>query len=259
MASPIGSRGSFEVQSDRHGSRMNIHILEQAGISAENLSLSTWGASFVLANQLHKISIPSKPKDEISNGGEQPRLSVLELGAGTGLVGISAAALWCADCLLTDLTPILPGLDTNISVNQQLLSRNASSASCASLDWNRPDEIKVGTHSTRTSARSLTPQDWKADVVLAADTLYSEEHPSLLVKTIVTWLAPGHRSRAILCYPLRIAYIDHIRKFWELMESTGSKCLEEGREEGDEKWNEVANTPYEWCVWAWGDGSGELL
>lgn len=247
------------MQSDHHGSSINVHIIEQAGISAENLSLSTWGASFVLANQLHKISIPSKPKDEISSGGEQPRLSVLELGAGTGLVGILAAALWCADCVLTDLTPILPGLDANISVNEQLLSRNASSASCASLDWNRPYEIKVGSHSNRTMARNMTPRDWKADVVLAADTLYSEEHPLLLVKTIVTWLAPGPHSRAILCYPLRIAYIDHIREFWELMETNGFTCLEEGREEGDEKWNEVANTPYEWCVWAWGDESRESL
>ena len=211
-----------------------------------NLSLSTWGASFVLANVLHKLDLPSRLGKSERRASKAKPFSVLELGAGTGLVGLSAAALWPAQVVLTDLAPILPALDANTSLNNALISRTKSSTSCASLDWNTPTKLQMR------SGEHVAAQSWKADLIVAADTLYTEEHPELILNTILTWLAPNLGSRAVLCYPLRIAYIDHIRKFWELAESAGLECVNEGREDGGkEDWNEVANTPYEWCVWAW--------
>lgn len=252
MPSHTGSQRSFNVHCDNDGSSINIHIFEQAGVSAENLSLSTWGSSFVLANLLHKIRTPFiNLNEEAQKRTALERPSVLELGAGTGLVGISAVALRHAKVLLTDLAPILPGLDANISLNKQLLSRTGSSASCGLLDWTHPSEIHILPGATGNGNEILTPESLKLDLILAADTLYSAEHPELVTNAILTWLAPGANSRAILCYLLRVAYLDDIRRFWELMESAGLECLEEGREEGSENWNEVANTPYEWCIWGW--------
>lgn len=246
MASPIGSRGTFEITRDTNGSSLAIHISEQAGVKADNLSLSTWGASFVLANLLHKIH---KPLVDFPCGGTDgsysKRPSVLELGAGTGLVGLSAAALWGYDVILTDVEMILPGLVANIALNKGVLK--STSVSCGALDWNDPESLRI--FSKR--GQSLSPRDLKADIILAADTIYSEEHPELLRKTILTWLAKGPQARVIMCYPLRMAYIDHVRDFWDLMEASGLECVDEGREESDESWNEIANTPYEWCVWAW--------
>lgn len=239
MASPIGASGSFAIKADDRGSTTTVYISEPSGVSSENLSLSTWGASFILANHLHKITLPSalavmRPK-------------ILELGAGTGLVGLSAAVFWRAKVILTDLPAILPGLEANISLNRTLLDQNDSPVEAGSLDWTSPKKIVLSTSEEITVEKDIS----KYHVILAADTIYDEDHPELLCTTIAEWLAPGPDSRVILCYPLRMAYIDHIRDFWERMEAAGLECCEEGKEAGEENWNEVAHTPYEWCIWRW--------
>ncbi|KAK3684686.1 hypothetical protein LTR37_020016 [Vermiconidia calcicola] len=250
MASPIGSQGSFAITTNSNGSSIHVSIAESASVKADNLSLSTWGASFVLANRLHKIhQDPCHPEATVRNGPRSERW-VLELGAGTGLVGLSAAALWRAHVTLTDLPSILPGLQANISLNEGLLKHNGGSARCGSLDWSNPQSLELSS-GAESPKRTTKPEVSKPEVILAADIIYSDSHPELVSKTILTWLAPGPQSRAVLCYPLRMAYIDHIREFWELMEGGGLECTQEGREKGDDDWNEVANTPYEWCVWHW--------
>lgn len=248
MASPLGVKGTLTVQADVNGSSIQIAVSERAGVTAENLSLTTWGASFILANQLHHLN----PLLSRTEGQQNPWM--LELGAGTGVVGLAAAALWGVEVTLTDLPSIVPALADNIAVNGPLLKEWGGSASCGTLDWTEPTQLRLepsgGQEVTVISAASSQPT-----VVLAADVIYSEEHPELLSQTITTWLARSPEAVAIICWPLRMAYIDHIREFWELMEAAGLECVKEGREQGDETWNEVAHTPYEWCVWKWRDSS----
>lgn len=232
MASPIGARGSFDIKADESDSSITVHIAEPHGVRSEGLGLSTWGASWVLANLLHKVSI-------------SPHSDVLELGAGTALVGLAAAALWRSNVVLTDLPAIVPGLEANISLNQTLFRQRGATARAGSLDWTSPSRLALSA-SDNTDHNDLLN---KPQIILAADTIYDEEHPQLLCSTITTWLAPGPEARVILCYPLRMAYIDYIRDFWERMEAANLECCEEGKEAGDETWNEVAHTPYEWCVW----------
>ena len=244
MASPLGLGGSVNVD-DGNGSSITLQITETAGLKAKGLSFATWGAAFVLSNLIHRISLP--PHDSEHSTGED--FDVLELGAGTGLVGIAAAALWKRDVLLTDLPSILPGLAANIEINSLLLQASGASVSCGSLDWNSPSSIPV-----LQTDKSIEPQSsTKPSIILAADTLYDPDHAPLMASTIQAWLAPGPNSRAILCYPLRFAYIDCIREFWELMDQNGFQCEQEGREMGRDEWNEVPGTEFEWCVWRWKD------
>ncbi|KAK5174185.1 uncharacterized protein LTR77_001265 [Saxophila tyrrhenica] len=257
MASPIGVQGTLAVKTDDTGSSISIHISEPAGLTAENLSLSTWGASFILANQLHSISLPPDHSAPAEDSGATERPWMLELGAGTGLVGLSAAAIWGTKVTLTDLSNIIPGLAANISLNEPLLKQSGGSGSCGTLDWTDPATLQLHPDGNGGDLMTVDAGTSKASVILAADTIYSEEHPELLSKTIVTWMAPGPRSRAILCYPLRMAYIDHVREFWELMEAAGLECAQEGRESGDDNWNELSHTPYEWCVWRWKENEGQ--
>jgi hypothetical protein len=244
MASPWASGGSVNVD-DGNGSSITVQITETSGLKAKGLSFATWGAAFVLSDLIHKISLPSR--DSEHRKGEP--FDVLELGAGTGLVGISAAALWKRDVLLTDLPSILPGLAANIDINHSLLQESGVSVSCASLDWNSPSSIRVLQRDTSIEPHSST----KPSVILAADTLYDGDHAPSMANTIQTWLAPSPNSRAILCYPLRFAYIDCIREFWKLMDDNGFQCVQEGREMGRDEWNEVPGTEFEWCVWTWKD------
>ena len=247
MASPWATRGSVDVN-DGKGSSITIHIDEAPGLSAKGLSFATWGAAFVLSDLLHQFPLP-KVEDR------EPRsLEILELGAGTGLVGISAAAIWRRPVLLTDLPSILPGLTKNIDINNYLLRASGASVSCGSLDWSSPSSIRIPA-----TDKSIEPNNAsKPSIVLAADTWYDPEHPQLIADTITTWLAPGPNSRVILCYPLRFAYIDYIREFWELMEAKGFHCVQEGRVMGKEEWNEVPGTEFEWCVWKWKNGGSSL-
>ncbi|EME45018.1 hypothetical protein DOTSEDRAFT_170156 [Dothistroma septosporum NZE10] len=241
---------SFHVTTDDKGSQVEVAISETPGLKAENLSLATWGSSFVLANLLHtwKITDENSKPDHVNGDGAQisDPLPVLELGAGTSLVGISAAAVWQVPVVVTDLEPLIPGLAQNISANTTLLEKRSASVTCGTLDWSKPTFLQLAGH----QATVISARKTKAKIILAADTVYAEDHPELLTKTITAWLAHGPDSRAIFCYVLRHSYIDIIRDLWEQLETIGLECIQEGQKDADpDKWDDVA--PFEWCVWRW--------
>ena len=71
----------------------------------------------------------------------------------------------------------------------------------------------------------------KAQIILAADTVYSEEHPELLTHAVQAWLSRTDDSRLVICYPLRFGYLDHIRDLWERLEAGGLTSIEEGKQQ----------------------------
>lgn len=245
---------------DRHGqtlkvqisdsSQIGISIVEPKGSGADNLSLSTWGASFILANQLYKIDVSeafaSNPKREESS----QHATILELGAGTALVGLTGALLWKRSAILTDLPSIVVGTAATVEANATALAASNVSVKCGSLDWFRPTNLSF--HQPEPNAGKvpdLDPTTHKFPIILAADVVYDEEHPDLLLQTVTTWLAKGRASRFVLAYVLRHAYLDVIRDLWEKFEAAGLECVEEGQTTGDASWDEMA--PYEWCSWRW--------
>ena len=178
-------------------------------------------------------------------------IPVLELGAGTGIAGLSAAAIWHTSVVLTDLPPILPGIAANVALNRSLLAQHGGLALCGALDWAQPDKLDINNDQTTAEVKTPHP-DYarsKARVMMAADTIYSEEHPELLCTVIKARLEAGPQSRFILAYPLRVGYLDFIRDLWDQLEAIGLESIQEGREMMDESWDE--DTPYEWCVFRW--------
>ena len=224
-------------------------------LKAEGLHLQTWGSSFVLANLLHRLKL--RPENHAKACSSS--FDVLELGAGTGLVGLSAAALWSARVMLTDLSPILPGIVANIDLNQNLLVEHGAQAGCGSLDWKAPSSLAVSSADIPSGRVALVPnEENKPSIILAADTMYTEEHPILLSSTIFTWLQRRSTSRAIVCYPMRTAYLDAMQEFWTRMEEGGMEAVDEGRQELDEtseseneRWDD--ERLHEWSVWRWKD------
>lgn len=242
-------RLEFNVKTGPNTPSLNLKISDPGELAADNLTLATWGSSQILADVLHTLRIPPA-----QSSSDSTTIPVLELGAGTGLVGLTAAAVWQTESILTDLAPILPGISANVALNEELLRDHGGSARCGMLDWSVPEELKIwSTESPRASATTsrkvFRASVNKARVILAADTVYSEEHPELLTRTIGSWLEPGRESRLVICYPLRIGYIDHIRDLWERFEDLGLEAIQEGREQIDASWDE--DVPYEWSVWSW--------
>ncbi|KAM3417145.1 hypothetical protein BST61_g8720 [Cercospora zeina] len=238
----------FKVKSDAHGNTVDVQIGELPGIVADNLGLATWGAAVVLADVLHRWTGEMKrlrwEVEGLAANNIHQHIPVLELGAGTGLAGLTASALWDMPAILTDLSPVVPGISHNIRRNPAL------EAWAGTLDWTSPSTLFIP-RCAENDALTLSCNTTKTSVLLAADTIYTSAHAQLIPSTTSRWLARAAHARAIFGYPLRSAYIEHARDLWKEMQAAGFVCVEQGREEAKELWGEIAPVPYEWCVWAW--------
>jgi predicted nicotinamide N-methyase len=249
------STRTFEVPTNA-STILSIKIHEDVTIRADNLTLETWGSSLVLARRLHAVQIPNLTACPVrlhSPSRRRKREScgpVIELGAGTGLVGISAAAIWKTNVTLTDLSPIVPALANNIALNKDILSSTGGVASSGALDWKTPSVLSLPAQPQQESSLELPAEHNKAHVILAADTIYDSSHPEMLANVIKTWLKPGPDSRVLIAYPVRVAYLEEIRELWERMEDIGMELMEEGKEELPKKdWDD--EVLIEWCILKW--------
>lgn len=107
---------------------------------------------------------------------------MIEVGAGTGAVGLAAAALGVSSVILTDLPHLQDLISTNIARNGF-----ADKASFATLIWGD-------------SSTSLSPP---FDLVLASDVLYQHDWVEPLISTLISlsgsntvvYLANEHRPK----------------------------------------------------------------
>lgn len=119
--------------------------------------------------------------------------SILEIGAGGGLVGL-AVARGCQmnfdqQILITDQLPMLPLMQKNISLNH--LDSNVKA--CV-YDWGEPIPNEV-TDIVSTTSSSLP------DIVLAADCVYFEPAFPLLLKTLSDIIGP--HTTCYFCFKKR--------------------------------------------------------
>lgn len=216
--------------------------LHEPSITADNLGMKTWVSSFLLSRRLHSILGLVHPESTAPK--PDHTLRALELGSGTGLVGMSFAALQgkSATIHLTDLPEILPNLAHNVALNVELLNRTAATVTTGTLDW------------------SVTPENppteaEKYDVIVAADSLYSSNHPKWLVNTISQWLSRGLDARVIVEMPLRDGYLQQIDEFRQRMGQLGLAVVEEGEDVGYDDWEGADGESVEvrcwWAVWGW--------
>ena len=226
---------------------LDINIYEPS-LTGDNLGHKTWIASYLLAKRLplllprhlSSIEISNSVHRHNSSGTRDKRTKILELGAGTGLVGLAASGLLAADIHLTDLPIILPNLQYNIQQNASLVESTGSTITAGVLDW-----------STITAVQD---EEEKYDVIFAADSLYAPEHSGWVVRTVEQYLRKGDKSRVFVELPLRPGslYPSDIRRG---MEAAGFELLEEGEEIGYDDWEDSSREGIEvtcwYSVWAW--------
>jgi predicted nicotinamide N-methyase len=206
--------------------------LHEPSLTGDNLGLKTWGSSLLLSKQLPKLR---NHLAAIRPG------RMLELGAGTGLVGICAAILWQADVVLTDLPEILPNLSRNIDLNRDSILSSHGSAIARVLDW--ADE-----------SHSPKKEDDKFGVIFVADLVYSPDHPKMLVQAIMRWLSLECDSRVIIGLPLRTHYSKERDELKGLLRLAKLEILTSAVEQGWEDWTDEsgrqATFECEWSVWS---------
>lgn len=234
-------------------SKSSISIsLHEPSLTSDNLGHKTWLASYLLAKRLpllrHHLPLlrPLSKLGRPSRSSAPPTepLQILELGAGTGLVGITAAAVFPSVSVhLTDLPAITPNLQDNVSrhIQSGLDFDECRNVTVGVLDWSDlPSE--VGTLR-------------KYDVIIAADPLYSPLHPVWLVNTIALFLKGGQHARVIVELPLREVYTFEVEDFRTRMGEAGFILVEDGEEVGFEDWGQCTSEGDQleincwWGVW----------
>lgn len=218
--------------------------LHEPALTADNLGLKTWASSYLLAKRLTSIV------DDLA--AFTPDEQILELGAGTGLVGLAAAAVFQAHVVLTDLPHIVLNLEHNRLANETRILMRGGSTESAILDWNEPSLLYTQTSGpTRRSRNSFR-------LILAADPIYSSEHPRLFVQTIVNHLSRDRSARVVIELPLREAYAAEREDLKARMRAIGLGVLDEGEEVGYDDWSEdrdgevLKEVRCWWSVWGWG-------
>lgn len=222
--------------------------LHEPSLTSDNLGLKTWVSSYLLSQRLHNIleSVPELVPSGSTLQRENKTVRALELGAGTGLVGLSFAVLRGASATvhLTDLPSIVPNLAHNVSLNSELLSKANTTVTTGVLDWSiTPDRLPT--------------KDERYDIILAADPVYSPEHPRWLVQTIERWLSRGLGARVVMEMPLRDAYLPQVQEFRRRMEEIGLAIVDQGEEVGYDDWEGADGNSIEvrcwWSVWGWSE------
>ena len=191
----ITRRWPFE--SDASNGAAFTLALREPPMNGDSLGLKTWGSSYVLAQLLPTFSSPGAPLAHLLDPhprGDQPPLQVLELGSGTGLLGLAAACIWGVHVVLTDLPGILPNLANNASLNRETVEAQRGSVEAAALTWGGTDEAEVDPCFTIGKRYQL---------IIVADPLYDDDHPALLASTIHAQLGISPEARVLAMVPQR--------------------------------------------------------
>ncbi|KAG9309478.1 hypothetical protein JVU11DRAFT_10449 [Chiua virens] len=189
-----------------------------------------WRASTQLAKVLlQHYFFPPQPELPLLNRERLAESHCLELGAGTGLLGLVLAGL-VRTCTITDVEPLLPLIRKNVSLNSterqdRPLGNSRSNVTVDELDWLVLASLPLGTTRARycpspkagMAAETACNERIAWDLVLAVDCIYNPSLLPALVDTIDTVSTPG-RTWVLVVAELRQE--DVIREFLDLW----SKC-----------------------------------
>ncbi|CCD23508.1 S-adenosylmethionine-dependent methyltransferase NDAI_0B04730 [Naumovozyma dairenensis CBS 421] len=201
-----------------------VHVIQlyEPSLTADNLGWKTWGSSLILSQELVNDLETNK-----NNKKSKSIRRVLELGAGTGLVGIAWACKWrqlygneSIEMFVTDLPDIVTNLRKNVQ-NNDLDDFVVADV----LDWTNPEDF-IKKYS-----------DEKFDTILIADPIYSPNHPEWVVNMICKFLAINGRCH--LEIPLRAKYALEREKLSNLLEQHGLVVYNERSSEGMDDWGVV--------------------
>uniref|UniRef100_A0A1D1XIG0 Methyltransferase-like protein 21C n=1 Tax=Anthurium amnicola TaxID=1678845 RepID=A0A1D1XIG0_9ARAE len=159
-------------QEQRYQLRSIETILVIRQLPSQGLSFQLWPAASSLVSLLDHN--PSLLLAALPAGRRRPpNLNVLELGSGTGLVGIAAAAVLGARVAVTDLPHVLPNLRFNALANAAAVGARGGSVEARQLRWGHHGEDAAGLGGGA-----------GFDLVLASDVVYHDHLFDPLLRTL---------------------------------------------------------------------------
>ncbi|SMN19264.1 similar to Saccharomyces cerevisiae YBR271W EFM2 Putative S-adenosylmethionine-dependent methyltransferase of the seven beta-strand family [Maudiozyma saulgeensis] len=208
---------------------MNTMVsLFEPSLTNDNLGWKTWGASLILSKILiENFNSTTNFKPKKSN---EP-LNVLELGAGTGLVGISWACKWKEEynlvnsniqMFVTDLPEILENLKKNVTHNNV-----GDFVTTDVLDWTNPKPF----------VEKYNVKENSFDIILVADPIYSPNHPEWVVNMLSKFLKTD--GKCFLEIPIRSKYAKEREVLIQLLQENNFEVLNERYDQGVDDWGSV--------------------
>jgi ribosomal protein L11 methylase PrmA len=155
--------------------------LEQGGAAAGTTGMAVWNSSLLLSRLLQALvaaeDTTATAVDGKKNGSFlSSQSSVWELGCGTGLVSLTAAALGAANVQSTDGNPAVVELaQRNLQGNQSRMPNTACQLQAMLLPWGLLDAVDYSE---------------SADVIMGSDLTYNAGSWRVLAETMATLLKP---------------------------------------------------------------------
>lgn len=186
-----------------------------------------WDAAIVLAKYLERYDLLTRAAAQPSQS-----LNVLELGAGTGIVGLAAARILSskgvkASVVLTDKESCMPLLQRNIEKNPsdgidvkahmldwEILSgikavimapadtnSESSSTAATSATAAEAESEAVSTGSSTTTASDLLDKEW--DLIILSDCIWVPALYPSLISTLNKIVQPNHKTQLLIAFEKR--------------------------------------------------------
>lgn len=173
-------------------SRYNVIAPFLSVLQGRGTAWAVWDGAVAVAKHLERLA-----ELDASWAAALPSQSILELGSGTGLAGLAAAAALGLPVTLTDLPEALPALSHNVSLNPPL----AALATVTACDWYKPEA--EGLRNSNNGPFGL---------VIAADCVWVESLVAPLVSALEKMVTGAGclETRVLLGYQSRSARVDEL-------------------------------------------------
>ncbi|CAA3014454.1 N-lysine methyltransferase METTL21A-like [Olea europaea subsp. europaea] len=162
-------------------------------LPSQGLSFQLWPAATTLVTLVdcHNRCITT-PLSAVFNGGDaiQHRgIRILELGSGTGVVGIAAAAILGASVTVTDLPHVLPNMQFNVDANAETLKLHGGAVEVATLSWG--------------DTQNMEAIGREFDVIMGSDIVYHDHLYEPLLETLKFVLLKSEKKIVFLMAHLK--------------------------------------------------------